>query len=299
MENSQIKPDSLAIGADIGGTHITAALVNLDRKSILPNTAVREQVNSHASPEEIMEVWSKAIAAAKKEHQVDKISLALPGPFDYETGVCLIKDQDKYERLYQLNIKEMLAEKLHVDPEMLIMINDAASFIQGEVFCGAGSGFQRAIGVTLGTGLGTCVYQNRYSTNADLWCMPFRDSIAEEYLSTRWFIKRYAELTGKKVSGVRELTTLIDEDPIVQDIFDEFGTTLAEFLVQFLAIAPADVVILGGNISKSFTFFKKAFFAVRHKEFPNVVIKTATLGEKAALLGAASYWKYKGISLEN
>lgn len=299
METSPVKNKSLAVGADIDGTHITAAMVNLDKKAILPETVVRAQVDSHATPEEIIEIWSNTIAAAAKTHQVNQISLAIPGPFDYENGICLIKDQDKYEQLYRLNVKTKLAEKLKIDPKELIMINDAASFIQGEVFCGAGSGFETAIGVTLGTGLGTCVYNREVSANADLWSMPFRAGIAEDYLSTRWFIKRYNQLSGKKVSGVRALTALVSEEPVVQEIFDEFGATLAEFLVEFLKKAPADIIILGGNISKSFSFFKKAFFAIRHKEFPNVVIKTAVLGEKAALLGAASYWKHKGISLAN
>lgn len=33
-------------------------------------------------------------------------------------------------------------------------------------------------------------------------------------------------------------------------------------------------------------------------EFPQVIVKTALLGEEASLLRAASYWKDKSISLQ-
>jgi len=283
--------NTLAIGADIGGTHITAALVDLETKSIISGSANRLKVDSHAPSDQILAAWCEAIKSAQQEFSMQKVSLAMPGPFDYERGICLIKDQDKFENLYGLNIKELLAESLNIQPEDISMLNDAASFLQGEVFGGAAKGFKTAIGITLGTGLGTSSYQDQIAHDSNLWNMPFKDGIAEDYLSTRWFIDRFFVLTGQKISGVRELTTLIGRNPVVNEIFDEFGRNLASFVIEFLKVAPADVIVIGGNISKSFNFFKAAFFDIRHKHFPDVVIRTATLGEEAALMGAASFWK--------
>ena len=287
-----MKNDALAIGADIGGTHITAAIVDLDKKSIIPGSLSRAQVDSHASPAEIVDVWSKAIRNAQQATGIKRVGLAIPGPFDYEEGICLIKDQGKYEQLYGLNMKALLSAQLQNNPEDIVMINDAASFLQGEWFGGAASGFERVIGITLGTGLGTCVYEMHHASNANLWSQPFKKGIAEDYLSTRWFVSRYQQLTGNKVSGVRELSGLIDTAPGVSRIFSEFGANLGDFLTEFLNKAPADLVVLGGNISKSYRYFKEPLLeALQNNKRSEIEIRTALLGEEAALIGAASYWK--------
>lgn len=291
--------EALAIGADIGGTHITAALIDLNKKSILPGTLIREKVDTHASPTDIVEVWSDVIKRAGRKKEIKRVSLAIPGPFDYEKGICLIKDQDKYENLYGVNIRELLSEKLQNKPEDISMINDAAAFLQGEVFGGSAVGVEKAIGVTLGTGLGSCVYENNISSNANLWNLPFREGIAEEYLSTRWFINRYKEITDRKVSGVLELSALIETDARVNTIFDEFGTNLADFLIEFLRIAPSELIVLGGNIAKSFPYFQEPLLKRVNEKFPQVIIKTASLGEEAALMGAASHWKADNTTSHN
>jgi glucokinase len=38
-----------------------------------------------------------------------------------------------------------------------------------------------------------------------LWDSPFKDSICEDYLATRWFVNRYEELTGEQISGTKDL----------------------------------------------------------------------------------------------
>jgi glucokinase len=292
LGGGQMTNETLAIGADIGGTHITAAIVDLDKRSIIPGSLSREKVDSHASPAEIVAVWSRAISKAKQATGISKVGLAIPGPFDYEEGICLIKDQGKYENLYGINMKALLSAELENKPEEIIMINDAASFLQGEWFGGAAIGFERAIGITLGTGLGTCVYEKHHASNADLWSLPFKQGIAEDYLSTRWFVRRYHEMTGNKVSGVRELRGLMESDNSIQKIFDEFATNLADFLAEFLAIAPADLIVIGGNIAKSYAYFKEALMkSMETKKLSKIEIRTALLGEEAALIGAASYWK--------
>ncbi|WP_421940306.1 ROK family protein [Pedobacter sp.] len=294
-----MKDNAIAIGADIGGTHITTALVDLENKKVLSHSLVREKLDSHAPAAEIIKIWAETIRTAQKNKPIDKISLAIPGPFDYEEGICLIKGQSKYEHLYGLNVKELLAIELDIEPSKIILTNDAASFLQGEVFGGAAIGHDHVLGITLGTGLGTCFYRHEVAHNADLWNLPFKQGIAEDYLSTRWFTSRYFELTGKQITGVRALAGLMDTAPVVTAIFKEFGENLAGFLKAFIADNRPDAIIIGGNIARSFELFKEPLLNEINKFFPGIAIKTALLGEEAALMGAASYWKYKGISLEN
>jgi glucokinase len=214
----------------------------------------------------------------------------MPGPFDYEGGICLISDQSKYPLLYGLNVKELLASALDIQPDDIYINNDAACFLQGEMFCGDVSGYHNVISVTLGTGLGTAVYKNGSARSADLWNMPLNDAIAEEYLSTRWFVKQYAAITGNHISGVRELAGLAMANTLIRGLFIEFGRNLAAFLNRFIGQTGAQAVVIGGNIAQSYSLFKDTLLAGVKSRFPDVAITTSLLGEEAALVGAGSFW---------
>lgn len=280
------------MGADIGGSHITVGMVNLTERRLVSPTCVRKQVNSHAGAEEIISIWSSAMLDLYKKDNVapGKIGIAIPGPFDYEIGISLIKGQDKYDALYGLNIKDLLSEKLGIKPSDINLINDAGCFLQGEAFGGAAYGFDDAIGVMLGTGLGTAKYHNKVSVDADLWCSPFNDGIAEDYLSTRWFIKRYKEIANKTILNVKELSDRANTDAHARQVFDEFGRNLGKFLNKFINDEKPQVLVCGGNISNAFDLFGTALTSQLLLQQNNVVVKKVCLGEESALIGAASSW---------
>src|SRR3982750_242095 len=97
--------NSLVIGADIGGSHISVALVDLQSGSIVPNSSERGHVNAHGTAAEIFKAWAAVISKvlATSTTPITKIGLAMPNPVDYESGVSYIKDIDKYDALYGLN----------------------------------------------------------------------------------------------------------------------------------------------------------------------------------------------------
>jgi glucokinase len=286
---------SIVIGADIGGSHITAAQIDVTDRQLINASLTRLHVDSMAAAQEVIDVWAACIKQAMQHTPVAKICLAMPGPFNYSAGICLISDQNKYPQLYGLNVKTMLAQALEIQPEGIYINNDAACFLQGEVFCGSVSGHQQVISVTLGTGLGTAIYKNGHAASADLWNLPLHEGIAEDYLSTRWFVKRYAAISGSKVSGVKELAGQAMHDELVRTLFNEFGNNLALFLNRFIESSGATAVVIGGNIAQSYPLFKHALLAGVGKCFPNVLITTSVLGEQAALLGAAGFCRESSI----
>ncbi|RYY09665.1 MAG: ROK family protein, partial [Chitinophagaceae bacterium] len=92
--------DTLAIGADIGGTHITAGLVNTQSRRVVKSSLTRMSISAQAGVDELIETWSACIRQAMGYNRISKICLAMPGPFDYEQGICLIQNQNKYPGLY-------------------------------------------------------------------------------------------------------------------------------------------------------------------------------------------------------
>lgn len=280
------------LGVDIGGSHITAALVDLETKSILPGTQTRAHVNAQGTVQEVMEAWGGVIEKALGTHLAThtKVGISMPGPFDYEKGICLFQNQHKYDCLYGLNVKALLAAQLKSKTDHIKLSNDAGCFLTGEVFGGAAKGATSAIGLTLGTGLGSATLQNGVAGDADLWRSPFKDGIAEDYLSTRAFVQAYKRLSGKKVKNVKELAAIYDHDNDVHAVFEAFAENLALFLAPYLRKLKPEVVIIGGNIANAWELFVPATVRNLANMDLYVPVKKAALAEEAALIGAASYW---------
>jgi glucokinase len=280
------------LGVDIGGSHITAALVDLETRAVIDHSFQRYAVNSQASAESIINNWCEVIHKAFQYAEIEEklIGIAMPGPFDYQNGISLIKDQDKFKALYGMNIKKILAEKLAIQPTAIRFINDAAGFVQGEVFSGAAKGYKNVLGLTLGTGLGTAISINGITKDAELWDSSFLGGIAEDYLSTRWFINKYESLTGVALPGVKELAAIAETDAYAKQIFNEFGRTLGHFLSDIIKENGSEVVVLGGNIAEAFNLFSAHLMSNLQAYHLNTEVRVAKLNENATLIGAASQW---------
>lgn len=285
--------NSFVLGIDIGGSHLTAALVNEATRKFVPDSYTRIRVNSNGTAEEILNTWTSAIQDIYKKHPVKnkRIGIAMPGPFDYDKGISLITGLDKYEALYKLNIKQLLSERLGIPTTSILMMNDAACFLRGEVYYGAAKGFTDVIGITLGTGTGSAMHHNGITEDANLGPSPFMESIADEYFSTRWFVKRYATLSGNTVKDVKTLVERYDKDENVKVIFNEFVKNLTDFLEGFVKAEKPQIIVMGGNIAQSSSLFLDDLVAQLAAKGVTIPIVNAQLGEEAAILGAASLFE--------
>ncbi|WEK34231.1 MAG: ROK family protein [Candidatus Pseudobacter hemicellulosilyticus] len=281
--------DIFVLGVDIGGSHISAALVNLENAAVIPTSAVRLKTDPAGSARYLIDVWARAIEASYEHTGITekRIGIAMPGPFDYEEGISRIIGLAKFESLYGLNVKELLAERLEISPANIEMINDASAFLLGEVKAGAARGFRDAAGITLGTGLGSAGYFNGVLHEGDCWCTPYREGRAEDYLCSRWFVQEYEKATGNKVAGVRELIDLAPNNPVVIELFNTFGSQLAEVLLMKYPPSLQQVIVVGGNIAKAWKLFMPAAETYFWSKGKRMNLQPAQLGEQAAIIGAA------------
>ncbi|MGF1924611.1 MAG: ROK family protein [Bacteroidia bacterium] len=283
----------IVLGVDIGGSHITAALVDVNSRTLIESSIHRKIIDSQEAANTILDAWCEVILAAYTGYEslTKNIGIAMPGPFDYDNGICLIKEQDKFQSLYLLNIKHELAERLAISETCIFFINDAAGFLQGEVFAGSARGADHVLGFTLGTGLGSSICINGNAIDAELWNAPFLNGIAEDYFSTRWFVKRYFQLSGITLDGVKDLATYVNSDPHARQVFKEFGDNFAQFMMPLIKKHHAEMVIIGGNIAQAFNVFSTNLIDVlEHNQF-KTKLKISKLKEHAALIGAASCCK--------
>jgi len=215
---------------------------------------------------------------------ISGLGVAMPGPFDYENGVSYIKGLDKYDALYGMNIKQSLADLMQLHMSQIQFRNDAEATIAGEVLAGAGKGFQNVMGVTLGTGFGSAYCFDNKTIDMNLGSEVFKNSIADDYLSTRWFLKRYFELSGMSVTGVQHLAILAETSELARTIFKEFAMNMSVFLKEHLERLNPEVLVLCGNIVKASRYFLPHL----KKQLGSVNIQLAQLGEQAALIGSST-----------
>lgn len=281
--------NSIVAGVDIGGSHITAALVDLKNLTVLKGTYTRKSIDTAGSCDTIIRQWSSVINKVLSGYShPKKIGIGMPGPFDYENGISLIRNQNKYDSLYGLDVRRLLAESLQINETDILFKNDAACFLQGEALGGAAKGFNRVIGLTLGTGLGSAKCVHGVAHDADLWHSPFINGIAEDYLSGRWLVKRFYEITGETVENVKALTQLKSNDNTKAQVFREFGKNLSLFLSTLILSEKPQAVVLGGNISKAYAlFYPELSGNLPYTNYP-CLLKKAILGENGNLIGAAT-----------
>ncbi|HBZ19496.1 MAG TPA: ROK family protein, partial [Bacteroidales bacterium] len=258
---------NLAIGVDIGGSHISCAAVDLNSFRVLKETRTEKAVDNKAEANQIIMVWVQALKDVIKNIPSDSlkgIGFGMPGPFDYVKGISYIKGVAKYENLYGCNVKNAISDSLGFHGDFPIrFMNDVSTFAVGEALVGKAAKAERSISITLGTGFGSAFISNRIpivdgTEVPKLGCvyhLPYGDNIADDYFSTRWFIGKYKKLTGKELSGVKEFAKLAGTDKIVMDLFTEFGTNLGIFLAPWLKKFKAEIVVVGGNISHAYDLF--------------------------------------------
>jgi glucokinase len=269
------------VGAvDLGGTHVTGAVVDVDANDVHGHTSVR-------IPDDAGRDDTLAAILAATPSAVERLGVATPGPFDYARGISEITGLGKLEPLYGVDLREAIAEATGVSS--IVFLNDAAAFAVGEARVGAARGLRRAIALTLGSGLGSAFLSDGVPVQAgegvppDGFLYPFRLSgvPVEDCISRRALIARYGE-PGLDVDAIAERARA--GEPRAVALFAELGENLAEFLAPWVAAFAAERVVIGGAIARAWPLF-----AAPLNRLGRGVAVPAQRPDEAALVGAAAY----------
>ncbi len=293
-----------SMGIDIGGTHATAGIIDLNNQKIINGSIIRIYTDSSGSQSVILKSWSdlaRQCLSVIKNKSIEGIGIAIPGPFDYSNGISEILNVGKYESLFGLNIRYALAFALKdfIQPQQIRFMNDAHCFLAGEMWHDS-SEDQNVIGLTLGTGFGSAFYKdNRIVDSGNgvppggfLFNQPFRNARAENFFNSSWFIQRYFELSGESLENVESLAQFVQKNDTVLKVFNEFAVNLADFISSFIIEFKAQKLVIGGSISKSSFLFKDILEKELYSRSIKININISNLGEHAALIGAARLIDY-------
>jgi glucokinase len=299
---------NIALGVDIGGSHISCAAVDLLSGQVLRDTLTESAVDNRAKSDIILNVWTEVLSGVLSklpENSVKGIGFAMPGPFDYVNGICYIKGVAKYESLYGINIADSISGRLNTPENYPVrFMNDASSFAVGEAWIGSFGKAVNSMAITLGTGFGSAFISNRIPVVDGpvvprLGCvyhLPYKNGIADDYFSSRGLLGRYKKLSGSELNGVKELSELAGSDIKIVELFTDFGDELGLFLAPWLKSFKAEIVVIGGNISLAYNYFGNAFEKRLKIENCSCEVALSKLKEDAALAGSAYllddvFWK--------
>lgn len=278
------------VGAlELGGTHVTAGRVQLASATVEPETRVRlEFTGGDAILERILEA-AESVATPETR----RFGVAAPGPFDYDAGVNLVTH--KLPGLYGIDLRRELATALGLAGEAVSFLNDAEAFLLGEWWAGAARGHARALGITLGTGLGSAfLEEGRFvrsgpcvPADGALWTLAFRGRPVEETISSRALLHRYGERDGG--TDVEQIAARARAgDAGARCAFEDLAADLAEFLAAPIAAFGPSCLVVGGSITRAWDLLS-ATLLQKLAAYRSLVVARAANIDDAPLLGAASY----------
>ncbi len=283
----------LLLTVDVGGSHVSAALCAMDDFRVVQLTeAPLAGVSSFEGFVDQIYLLGREVAGVPR--RLAGASLAVPGPFDCEAGVSLMKH--KLQWLYGKDLRGALAARFGWTPTRLRFVNDASAFLLGELNAGGARGADRAVGLTLGTGIGSafaceghCVTQGKgIPPGGEIWDYSYRGGTVEDLISTRALKANYAARAGKDLE-VKEIAAAAATDPEARQVFEKLGCDLGDVIRDVIAPFHPEVVVVGGGIARSAQLFLP--IAQEHVEGLDLRIVPSQLFEQAQLIGAAAHWR--------
>lgn len=278
---------------DVGGSHVSAGLCSLaDLKVVRVSDAPLSDLDTFDAFADLLFRLGQQAAAGEKN--IGGAALAVPFPFDCEAGVSLM--EHKLTALYGKNLRAALAERFGWKPSQLRFLNDAGAYLLGEVGAGAVKGAKRAVGLTLGTGIGCAFAVNGEQVRegegvppgGEIWNFPYRSATVEDLISTRAVKAEYTARTGRDLE-VSAIAAAAENDADARAVFETFGLHLGQVLRDVVAPFRPDMVVIGGGIARSASLF----LPTAEKQITGLgfcVVQSA-LWDHAPLAGAAHFWR--------
>jgi glucokinase len=302
-----------ALALDMGGTHIGCGVT--EGNKLLAETSIdAEGASSFGDLLPVVEDTLRTLLrhAGTTLEQCVGMAIGFPGIVDARDAT-IHSTLKKYEDAPKLDLvawaKEVFGLRLRIE-------NDARMALMGEQYAGAGRGVEDVVMMTLGTGIGSaailngrllrgahahagclgghlttkfdgrqCLCGNRGCAEAEAsgWSMPL---VARE-----WPGFAESALAREETLGFRELFKYAEcGDGVAREVRDRCLQVWAANAVSLIHAYDPEVLILGGGVMRNaepvLSFVQEYVNAHTWSSWGKTEVRTATLGNSAALLGA-------------
>ena len=272
------------IGIDLGGTHVRAGEVY---EGVLSDVA-SSRIPGSGTVDEVLQVIFNLVDPLVNGN-VKAIGIGVPSVVDLEKGI--VYDVQNIPSWKEVPLKDIMENRYHVPA---LINNDANCFALGEKYFGKGQHTHSMIGLTVGTGMGAGIiindklYAGVNCGAGEFGMVDYLDKYFEYYASGQFFENCY------KTNGEVVFKKAQDGDPLSLMIFEELGTHIGNAVRMILYTYSPELIILGGSISKSYSFFEKNMWErIRTFAYSNTLnqfrLEVSEL-ENCGVLGAAALY---------
>lgn len=306
------------IGIDVGGTNISAGMVDNQGK-IISELSIRTNKEGKFSDiaTDMINLVKELLNTSYNYNDIQSVGIGLPGVTDSKRGIFVFAPNINVEKF---PIKEFFEKELgiqtHID-------NDANCAALAEAMFGSTKEFSSSITITLGTGIGGGIIINKLifrglnncvgeighmiiSVGGEQ-CGCGRKGCWEQYASVS-ALKRIAvkaaqenhnsiinKLSGwdnERISGRLIFEALKQGDQIAKQVFDKYIKFVAEGVTNIVNILDIEAIAIGGSISKQgsklinpIKEYMEANMLCKHGSIPEIC--AAQFGREAGIIGAA------------
>ena len=283
------------VALDVGGTHVSAATVDVDSAAVVSASRVRADLVAGDSRDGLLG-RIRGAASAARSGAIDAAGVAVPGPFDYARGICLL--EHKLESLYGVDLRAELAAALSLPPRNVHFVNDAEAFLLGEWWAGVAKGHARAVGITIGTGLGSAFLEDgsivresaRVPPGGELYRLRFRGAPVEDRISRGAILARYGD-GSVDVAEIAERART--GEPRAGEAFAAISRDLADFLRPWVTAFAPSCLVVGGSIARSWDLLRDELGSLSDEV---AVLAAAENIDDAPLLGAGRHAVTEGAA---
>jgi glucokinase len=293
---------SFAVGVDIGGTKIAAGLVDANGRvhdvAARPTPGATDRVLAC-----VVELIAE-LAAGADPARPPVVGVGTPGVIDRSTGSVdygssILPDWSATP------VREVLARATGFD---VVVENDARVMAYGEAMAGAGRGYEDALYVSVGTGIGGALVRSGalvhgphnsagelahllVPTTGAINCGCGKPDHLEAVVSGPAIAARYFEETGNRLTMPELVRRIAGGDLLARRVLEEAASTLGRALAGLLAFRDSSAIILGGGVMQIGNDFLlpviRAFRAEAIPPLRGVPVLAAELGTEGPLIGAA------------
>jgi len=293
-----------AIGIDIGGTNIRAAIVS-DKGEIIKK--IKEKSSGdiiHAIHKSVENLFNENIAG---------IGFAVAGLIDYQKGSVLISPN--LPSIEGEDFVNKLSARFNLP---VIIENDANAAAYGELCAGAGRNYSDFVLLTLGTGIGGGIIYNKKLMNVSAEighmsinsegkkCLCGNYGCLESYASARAIISsaiaflengrksilRDWNNNYKKITAQEIFRAAKDGDLLSIEVFKNAGKFLGIGISNIINILSPEAVILTGGLTGAWDIYVKEAITIASERalkhlFKRTKIIKSELTDDAGIIGAA------------
>ena len=268
---SKQKPREMVLAYDLGGTKVAAGVVD-SRGKVLVETRVPAAFadGKEAVLDQLTRLGKDLLS---RYPRIRRVGIASAGPLDPAHGVLLdptnfASDKGSWGKV---PLARIVGTRLR---KPAYLENDAAAAILAEHWVGAAKGYDNAMILTLGTGLGTGIITNGRLERSGRGLHPEAGHIiiragdetapcgcgnlgcAEAYLSGRNFARRTRTRFANPSLTAKDIADLARKrDPRALAAFDEYAEMMAVAITTYVVLYSPEIVVFTGSFAEAAELF--------------------------------------------